>query len=139
MNVQRKFKGVRVTIVAVDKQYLLTYYMMQSPSWEANWFEASQEIPRISQNPKVHYRIQKHPPPVPVLYCTVQYSTIQYSTVQYSTLLYITVQYSTVQYSTIQYCTVQYSTVEYSTRYSSQSLMKLEFYGQHMLLQLAPR
>ena len=30
--------------------------MVQSPSWAANWFAASQEIPRISQNPKVHYR-----------------------------------------------------------------------------------
>jgi len=30
--------------------------MVQSPSWEANWFAASQEIPRISWNPKVHYR-----------------------------------------------------------------------------------
>ena len=40
---------------------------MQSPSWEANWFAASQEIPRISQNPKVHYRTQKRPPPVSIL------------------------------------------------------------------------
>ena len=29
--------------------------MVQSPSWEADWFAASQEIPRISRNPKVHY------------------------------------------------------------------------------------
>ena len=35
---------------------LLTYSMVPSPSWEANWFAASQEIPRISRNPKVHYR-----------------------------------------------------------------------------------
>ena len=41
--------------------------MVQSPSWEANWFAASQEIPRILRNPKVHYRTQKHPPPVPIL------------------------------------------------------------------------
>jgi len=34
--------------------YLLTHFMVQSPSWEANWFAASQEIPRISRNPKVH-------------------------------------------------------------------------------------
>ena len=27
--------------------------MVQSPSWAANWFAASQEIPRISRNPKV--------------------------------------------------------------------------------------
>ena len=41
--------------------------MVQSPSWEANWFAASQEIPRISRNPKVHYRTQNRPPPVPIL------------------------------------------------------------------------
>jgi len=38
--------------------------MVQSPSWEAKWFAASQEIPRISRNPKVHYRTHKRPPPV---------------------------------------------------------------------------
>jgi len=47
--------------------YLLTYSMVQSPSWEANWFAASQEIPRISQNPKVHYHTHKRPPPVSIL------------------------------------------------------------------------
>ena len=41
--------------------------MVQSPSWEANWFADSQEIPRISRNPKVHYRTYKRPPPVPIL------------------------------------------------------------------------
>ena len=47
--------------------YLLTYSMEQSPSWEANRFSASQEIPRILWNPKVHYRDYKCPPPVPIL------------------------------------------------------------------------
>ena len=47
---------------------LLTYSIVQSPSREANWFSASQEIPRISRNPKVHYRTHKRPPPVPVLW-----------------------------------------------------------------------
>ena len=41
--------------------------MVQSPSWEAKWFAASQEIPCISQNPKVHYRTHKLPQYVPVL------------------------------------------------------------------------
>ena len=35
--------------------------MEQSPSWEANWFAANQEIPRILWNPKVHYRTHKRP------------------------------------------------------------------------------
>ena len=41
--------------------------MVQSPSWEANWFAASQEIPRISRNPNFHYRTHKRPPPFSIL------------------------------------------------------------------------
>jgi len=41
--------------------------MVQSPSWEANWFAASQEIPRVSRNPKVHYCTHKSPPTVSIL------------------------------------------------------------------------
>ena len=55
------------TIFFVSLTNLLTYSMVQSPSWEANWSAASQEIHRISQNPKVHYRTNKRPPPVPIL------------------------------------------------------------------------
>jgi hypothetical protein len=47
--------------------YLLIYSMQHSPSWEANWFAASQKIPWILWNPKVHYHIHKFPPSVSIL------------------------------------------------------------------------
>ena len=40
---------------------------MQSPSWKANRFSASQELPRILRSPKVHYRIYECPSPAPIL------------------------------------------------------------------------
>ena len=45
---------------------LRTYCMVQSPSWETNWFAASQEIPCMLWNPRVHYRTHKPPLPVPI-------------------------------------------------------------------------
>jgi len=38
--------------------------MKKGPSWEANRFSTSQEIPRILWNSEVRYRIDKCPPPV---------------------------------------------------------------------------
>ena len=42
--------GIRINILSF--LYLLTYSMVRSPSWEANWFAASQEIPRIFIEPE---------------------------------------------------------------------------------------
>jgi len=47
--------------------YLLTQSMEQSPYWEANRFSATEEIPRILWNPKVHYRSHTCPTPVSTL------------------------------------------------------------------------
>ena len=49
-------------VVCLHKE--LTYSIQQSPYWEANWFSASQEIPRILWNQKVYYRIHTCPPTV---------------------------------------------------------------------------
>jgi len=35
--------------------------MEKSPSWEANRFSASQEIPHILWNPQIHYRVYMSP------------------------------------------------------------------------------
>ena len=50
-----------------NNTYLLTYSMEQSPSWEANQFSASQEIPLILWNPKVQYGVYNRLPPFPIL------------------------------------------------------------------------
>ena len=47
--------------------YLLTHSTQHSHSWEANRFSASQEIPHILWNPKVHYHIHNCQPHVPIL------------------------------------------------------------------------
>ena len=51
----------------VGGTHLLTHSTKHSPSWEANRFSASQEIPRVLCNPKVHYLIHRRPPPFPIL------------------------------------------------------------------------
>ena len=47
--------------------YIITYSIEHKCSWEANMLWASQEIPLNLYNKKVHYRIHKWQPPVPIL------------------------------------------------------------------------
>jgi hypothetical protein len=49
-----------------DHVSLLTFYLEHSPSCEATRFAASQEIPCILWNPKVHYGIHKCRQPVSI-------------------------------------------------------------------------
>jgi len=53
----RHWPNTRISLVSME----------QSPFWEANRFSASQEIPCVLWNPKLHSRIYKSSPPVPIL------------------------------------------------------------------------
>jgi len=66
-NVNGTGKDSHLMIIPYICTYLLTYSMEQISSWEANWFAASQEIPRVLWNPTVHYRIHQCLTPVPIL------------------------------------------------------------------------
>jgi hypothetical protein len=55
-------RGLEAALIRVT--YLLTEL---SPSWQAANYIATQELSSVLWNPKVHHRVHKSPPPVPIL------------------------------------------------------------------------
>jgi len=62
----RYFHSVSVSL-NIFFSFLLTHSTQHSPSWENIRFSDSQVIPHIILNPKIHYRIHKGPPNVPII------------------------------------------------------------------------
>jgi hypothetical protein len=56
-----------------EKSVFLIYSMKQIPFREANRFSATQEIPHILWNLKVHYHIHKCLPPIPIQFRSEAY------------------------------------------------------------------
>jgi hypothetical protein len=67
-----KHRDTFTFLLALQKEWSLVFCnntnsMEQSPYSEANNHSASQEIPHLSKNPNVHYRVQNSPPLVLIL------------------------------------------------------------------------
>ena len=64
---RQKFSTFFQKICRPQNVHLLGTGTDQNPSWEAKRFSASQEIPHIFCEPKIHCRVHETQPPVPIL------------------------------------------------------------------------
>jgi hypothetical protein len=58
---------MKIYVQCSEPIFYLCFLSELSPSLEAANYKATKEFPRNSWNPKVHYRVHKSPPLVPIL------------------------------------------------------------------------
>jgi hypothetical protein len=84
--------------------------MEQSPSSEPDSHSTSEEIPRLLWNPKVHYRVHKSPPLLPIL-----------------------IQMNPVHIHQPYFSKIHSNIILLSTPRTSTSSLRLRFFGQHFV------
>jgi len=88
---------------------LLPNYMQQNSSQRANSCSASQEIPNLSSNPNVHYRVHNSPPLVPIRVAWIRFTSSHPILLRFILILpsrpQISEVVSSLQFFRLKFCT----------------------------------